>query len=88
MLSDLDETLYRLEVTSPGVDRPLKTKKDFELNREREFRIRYRKDGISVIQDGKLESVTDGEVTLRTSQKQIVSIPFDWIEKANVKLPW
>jgi ribosome maturation factor RimP len=88
MLSDLDETLYRLEVTSPGADRPLKTKKDFERNREREFRIRYRKDGSSIVQEGKLESVTDGEVTIRTSQKKIVSIPFEWIERANVKLPW
>ena len=76
---------YVLEVTTPGVDQPLKMKRQYFKNAGRQFKV-HRKDK-SIVQ-GKLESVTEEKVTIREvvdkKESKLTEVPFDQIEKAFV----
>ena len=73
---------YFLEVCSPGIDRPLKTRKDFFRVQGKEIRV-Y----IAVPVDGRLEhtgtvkTVDENNVTVTTAQGDAV-IPLQQINKA------
>ncbi len=79
---------YRLEVSSPGVDRPLTRLKDFEafegfeakieLDRVAENRKRFK---------GVLAGVEDGEVLIDLEgEEETTVIPFSWIVDAKLSL--
>ena len=70
ILEELDPTEgvgYILNVSSPGIDRPLKTNRDFERNLEKEISITLfsKLDGNKKF-DGTLVSYTDETVTIQT----------------------
>src|SRR5699024_10890361 len=81
---------YFLEVSSPGVERPLKTKKDFDSNINKNVLINLYApiDGEKEF-EGTLKDFTNDIVTLeykiknRTKQ---VEIPFDKIAKARISV--
>jgi ribosome maturation factor RimP len=74
---------YTLEVTSPGLDRPLRTPADFRRALGRRVRI--------VLADrqheGTLKEVGEDHVRVATSGGQ-VEVPLGDIAKAKVVLPW
>lgn len=80
----------RLEVSSPGLDRPLRKAQDFERFAGHEAQIRLR-----VLVDnrrnftGTLHGVRDGKVILATEVGQAV-LPLDTIERARLvpKIDW
>lgn len=85
---DLIENAFILEVSSPGLDHPLASKRQFAKNVGRKLKIRLT-DGTMF--DGKLESLSDGALEVQKEIKEkkkvsteLTSIPFDLIEKANV----
>lgn len=55
---------YHLEVTSPGLDRPLKTGRDFLRNMGRKIQLRYVSEGIEQTGVGIVEGVDGCEVVL------------------------
>lgn len=74
----------RLEVSSPGLDRPLKTAADFERFAGHEVQLRLRmpvNNQRNYI--GVLEGFQDGQVKLATGKGE-VSFSFDEIEKARL----
>ena len=73
---------YALEVSSPGLDRPLKTYKDFLRNVNYEIRLMLneRLDGKKEI-TGVLMGATEVAVTLYTSKKVELVIPLANIEQ-------
>lgn len=74
----------RLEVSSPGLDRPLKKLADFERFCGSEVQLRLRMPvGNQRNFAGVLDSVVDGEVRLSTEKGEL-SFPFDEIEKARL----
>ena len=77
---------YRLELTSPGLDRVLSREKDFALACENgsEVRIRTRRplEGRRRF-TGVLIAFAAGTVRLQSDGSEL-SIPFDEIEKANI----
>ena len=80
---------YTLEVSSPGIDRPLTRLKDFEawegfearleLDRLAENRKRFR---------GELAGVEDGQIGINVEGEADTTlyIPFDWIQEAKLVL--
>ncbi len=76
---------YTLEVSSPGIDRPLTRLKDFEtwegfearleLDRLAENRKRFR---------GELAGVEDGQVGINVEAETTLYIPFEWIVEAKL----
>lgn len=73
---DFIDVSYYLEVSSPGLDRPLKTDKDLERNLGTELDIRLYKaiDGRRNI-EGILESYDDNELIVRIDSDVVLNIP-------------
>lgn len=64
-MADLIPGKYRLEVSSPGLDRPLKSARDFERNVGRQVRINYRGEDNAVTSiTGMIKGVAENEVIL------------------------
>ena len=76
---------YDLEVSSPGMDRPLFTLEQFERYRGSEVRLRLRTklDGRRNF-NGRIDEVRDGMVRI-IDEGNIYSIPGEDIDKANIK---
>ena len=74
---------YTLEVTSPGLDRPLRTPADFRRVLGRRVRIVL----AAAQHEGMLEEVGEDRVRIATSEGQ-VDLPLAEIAKAKVVLPW
>ena len=70
------DVAYYLEVSSPGLDRPLKTDKDFQRNLEKEIEISLYKaiNGMKKI-EGILESFNDNELIVRTESSEKINVP-------------
>jgi ribosome maturation factor RimP len=82
---------YTLEVSSPGLDRPLKKPADYERFTGRLVKLRTyeplpddagnkRKTFV-----GNLEGLVDGVVRMRLTEGQTASIPLDKVAKANLE---
>jgi ribosome maturation factor RimP len=85
-IEDLLTGRYTLEVSSPGLDRPLKDLKDFEKNRGKLARI-VTSDKISNQNFfiGRIEDIDAGHIKIRTDETEI-DIPFDKISKARLEI--
>lgn len=85
-IDELDPTFglpYTLNVSSPGLDRPFKTARDFErnLNKEAEVKLYAPLKGKKFIQ-GVLTAFDENSVTLKT-EKEIIKIERNRIAKIN-----
>lgn len=85
-VEDFIPNAYVLEVSSPGVDRPLRTRRDFERNIARLARVNT----TEVLDDrkrflGRIQAVDDRELTLEGSRKTW-RIPLESIAKAKVEV--
>ena len=81
-------THYVLEVSTPGLDHPLKLRRQFHKNIGRGIKV-HRRDKSQV--NGKLVRVNENDLVLSKEEKEgkaliekEVSVPFDEIEKAFV----
>ena len=83
--ANIIEDKYVLEVSSPGLDRPLKTKTDFVRMKGQKIKVHTympianKKEFI-----GKLDDVNDEEVSILTDSGVKVSVPFDKISSARL----
>jgi ribosome maturation factor RimP len=85
--ADIIPGRYRLEVSSPGADRPLKTKRDFERNRGRQVILHYRQGEVSASVEGAIQQVSETELVI-TSENQSVVVPLASVEAGKLKLKW
>lgn len=83
------DNAYRLEVSSPGLDKPLKLLRQYQKNLNREVRV-LREDGTTV--EGKLVNTSDEEIVLEYKVKvkgqkaelKQETIPFSDIKETKV----
>lgn len=74
---------YRLNVSSPGLSRPLTDRRQYPKNIGRTIRVRYRgEDGYEKL-EGILEEVREEELMIR-SGKGDATVRFDQIEEAKI----
>ena len=74
---------YTLNVSSPGLDRPVKTARDFERNRNKEVEVKlYAPLKGKKFLEGVLEEFDENSVTVAL-QKETVKIPRNKIAKIN-----
>lgn len=91
---DLIAGKYALEVSSPGVDRPLTSPTQLRRNTGRELRVVRTRDAIDRGEKGEvtgaLVDVTDDALLLRTKGKKAVevSVPLADVDHARVVLPF
>ncbi|MBC8184977.1 ribosome maturation factor RimP [candidate division KSB1 bacterium] len=85
---DIMKEKYRLEVSSPGFDRPLKTFKDFRRNVNRKIKIEYLNEtNEQVISTGTIQTVDMNEVFLQ-EEKEIIKITLTKIQSAKILPLW
>ena len=80
---------YRLDVSSPGIGRPLKFAWQYKKHVGRTLAVSVRAPGGTVEQTGRLASVGEGGITLETAKgSPPQEIPFTALAGAVVKSPW
>ncbi len=85
-IEDPFEGPYTLEVSSPGLNRPLKKIEDFENNTGKLARIiTLEKINNQSFFIGRILKVQDNKIVIMTGEKEI-NIPFDKIKKANLEI--
>ena len=80
---------YTLEVSSPGVERKLTKPREFERFVGQKIKVILREP----IEEkkhwmGQLTSFAEGVITLEPAPGKSVHIPFEQVEKANLKFEW
>lgn len=80
---------YRLNVSSPGADRPLVLPRQYRKHIGRPLRVMYRPDGedASETLDGKLTAVDASGIEVET-KGTVRRLDFERIAEASVVLPW
>lgn len=78
---------YTLEVTTPGLDRPLVRARDFRRQRGHEVRISKTEAAGGGVLQGIVSEVVDDEVALEIDGAH-VTVPMAEIAKGKVVLPW
>ncbi|MGA3236406.1 MAG: ribosome maturation factor RimP [Bryobacteraceae bacterium] len=80
---------YTLEVSSPGVERKLVKPQDYTRFAGKKAKITLRE---PIDQrrsfEGKLAGFEDGAIALETAPGQTLRVPFDNVQKANLKFEW
>lgn len=79
------ESSYRLDVSTPGIDRPLKFLKQYTKHINRNFNLVYVEEGNQQNISAKLESI-EGDFLLFTKGKSLIKINFKDILSAKVQI--
>lgn len=92
-LLDMEDVIpgkYNLNVSSPGLDRPLALPRQYRKNLNRTLRVHYRKEDGSGNAEavGTLVDVSDEAVEIAPDSGPRQRIGFDQILWAKVQLPW
>jgi ribosome maturation factor RimP len=84
----LPDDSYTLEVSSPGVDRPLKKPRDFERVIGQKIRVKLRQAVGRNRFEGKLLAMAGETITVEIAPGDQLQVPLGEIEKANLKFEW
>jgi ribosome maturation factor RimP len=80
---------YKLEVSSPGLERKLSKAKDFERFVGQKAKVVLREPVENQRRwEGKLAGISQGMVALEPSAGRIIHFPLTQVEKANLKFDW
>ena len=75
---------YRLNVSSPGLSRPLTDKRQYPKNVERTFKLRYRDEEEVQKMKGKLVDANDEAITLEGEDGAAVTVNYSDIIEAKI----
>ncbi len=81
-----DASINGIEVSSPGVHRPLRTERDFKRNIGRQVQMIVERDSVVSI-EGTIGSADSEAVTLVTPKGE-QRVPYDSIRKAEIRIQW
>ncbi|MDQ2711351.1 MAG: ribosome maturation factor RimP [Acidobacteriota bacterium] len=85
----LSDDSYTLEVSSPGVDRRLTKARDFERVLGQKVKLSLHNPVAGQIRlDGKLQGISGGVLEIQALTGEMLQIPLDQIQKANLKFEW
>jgi len=76
-------TKYRLDVSSPGIDRPLKFLNQFNKHIGRNFELSYEQNGKKQKFTGKLKNIKDSKLIFKSNKTELL-LQFEDITKAKV----
>lgn len=87
-VEDIVDGSYKLEVSSPGIKRPLQVPQQYQKNVGRTLRVRYQLDSDEEIVVGDLMDADDQAVELELASGERMELPYSAITQARVELPW
>lgn len=76
---------YRLEVSSPGLDRPLKLHRQYLKNIGRTLKIKHTAEGSTVVTTGKLMTVAEHSISVEDEKGETIEVPMGGILRATVE---
>ena len=79
---------YRLEVSSPGVDRPLTLPRQYPRHIGRDLKVTYLKGADEVRAKGRLAAASADALTLELANGNPLEISHSDVVDARVQLPW
>jgi len=94
LIQEIDKTAfavgnYRLDVSSPGIDRPLKFPWQYRKHAGRKLQVAWSAEGGPQTSTGKLVSINDEELVMQPDNETVERhIRFEAIVEARVKTPW
>ncbi len=87
-VEDVVDGSYKLEVSSPGIKRPLTMPQQYQKNVGRTLRVRYQDtDGEEIIV-GDLTDADDEAIELELPSEERLRLPYTAINQARIELPW
>jgi ribosome maturation factor RimP len=84
----ISDESYELEISSPGIDQPLKLLRQYKKNLGRRFKVKHRLGDTQSSFTGVLLSVEGNRLTFGDGQKESVTIEFENIIESTEELPW
>jgi ribosome maturation factor RimP len=87
-VEDVVDGSYKLEVSSPGIKRPLTMPQQYQKNVGRTLRVRYESDGNEEIVVGDLMEADDNELELELSSGERLQLSYQSVTQARIELPW
>jgi ribosome maturation factor RimP len=88
MLANLIPGDYRLEISSPGLERPLRLLRQYHKNIGRRFRVKFMREGEQAMIVGALEKIEGNLLTFVEASGKIFAVPFESIIESKEELPW
>ena len=79
---------YQLEVSSPGLEQPLKLLRQYRKNLGRRFRVRFSTDAEPGNMTATLVAVDNDQLTFQPDAGEPLSLPFQRILESKEELPW
>ena len=79
---------YRLEVSSPGIDKPIRLLRQYRKNVGRQFKVVHQSAGKQATLVGKLQSIENERLTFETDTGESVTLDFTKIIESKEELPW
>lgn len=87
-VEDVVDGSYKLELSSPGIKRPLTMPAQYRKNVGRTLRVRFERDGDEEIVVGDLTNADDEEIELELPSTERLQLPYTEITQARIELPW
>jgi len=79
---------YRLEITSPGIQKPLQFPFEFRRNIGRNLEVLYLEGDEIKMSDGELIKYNETHLSIQKENGESVRIPLERIKEAKIKLRW
>ena len=86
--AQLVDGAFRLEVSSPGLDRPLKLLRQYKKNIGREFNVRYQAQAETKALRGTLQGVDESRITFQPTGGTPLTLTYETILESIEVLPW
>ena len=68
---------YRINVSSPGLDRPLIDRRQYPKNEGRKVEVKYEQDGEDLKVEGILQEVSEKGIAVEINEQTTVNLPFE-----------
>lgn len=79
---------YQLEVSSPGIGRPLKLLRQYHKNIGRRFRVKFTGEPEPKFMTATLVSVVHDQLTFQPEKGEAITLAFERILESKEELPW
>ncbi len=81
---DLLSKAYRLNVSSPGLSRPLSDRRQYAKNQGRTAKVKYNLNGEYITVEGEMKTVTDSQIEIKPEDDNLVVISFENIVETKI----
>jgi ribosome maturation factor RimP len=75
---------YRLNVSSPGLSRPLSEKRQYSKNKGRHAKVKFTKDDNYHSIEGVISDVTNTQIFIETTNGNVTEIPFEMLVETKI----